>query len=36
MSTTFQALGLDEVFLKAIADLGFEKPSGVQEQAIPA
>lgn len=36
MSTTFQDLGLDEVFLRAIADLGFEKPSGVQEQAIPS
>lgn len=36
MNTTFQALGLDQNFLKAIADLGFEKPSGVQEQAIPA
>lgn len=35
MKTTFQDLGLDEVFLKAIADLGFEHPSGVQEQAIP-
>lgn len=35
MKTTFQDLGLDEVFLKAITDLGFENPSGVQEQAIP-
>src|SRR5690625_7213445 len=35
MKTTFEALGLDEVFLRAITDLGFETPSGVQEQAIP-
>lgn len=35
MKTTFEALGLDEVFLRAIADLGFENPSGIQEQAIP-
>lgn len=36
MKTTFEALGLDEVFLKAIADLGFENPSSIQEQAIPS
>ena len=31
----FKALGLNESLLKAITDLGFEKPSEVQQQAIP-
>jgi ATP-dependent RNA helicase DeaD len=31
----FEALGLDESLLNAIADLGFESPSEVQEKAIP-
>lgn len=31
----FQELGLDELLLKAIQDLGFENPSEVQEKAIP-
>jgi len=31
----FQELGLDELLLKAIQDLGFETPSEVQEKAIP-
>ena len=31
----FQALGLSEQVLKAVHDLGYEKPSPVQEQAIP-
>src|SRR5690554_1999537 len=33
--TTFKALGLEEHLLKAIADMGFETPSEVQEKAIP-
>ncbi|HLV46387.1 MAG TPA: DEAD/DEAH box helicase [Flavobacterium sp.] len=32
---TFQTLGLNEELLRAIADLGFETPSEVQEKAIP-
>ncbi len=32
---TFQDLGLNEDLLKAIADLGFETPSEVQDKAIP-
>lgn len=32
---TFKALGLTEPILKAIEKLGFEKPSEIQEQAIP-
>jgi len=32
---TFQDLGLNEDLLNAITDLGFEKPSEVQEKAIP-
>ncbi len=31
----FQALGLNDAILKAVADLGFTEPSDVQEQAIP-
>jgi len=31
----FKALGLDENILKAVADMGFETPSEVQEKAIP-
>jgi len=33
--TKFEALGLDKSLLDAIADMGFEKPSEVQEKAIP-
>ena len=33
--TTFQSLGLGDVFLQAIADLGFEQPSEVQQKTIP-
>ena len=33
--TTFQSLGLGEEFLQAIADLGFEQPSEVQQKTIP-
>ncbi|MGJ8550184.1 DEAD/DEAH box helicase [Winogradskyella wichelsiae] len=33
--STFQELGLNEDLLKGITDLGFEKPSEVQEKAIP-
>ncbi|WP_142783529.1 DEAD/DEAH box helicase [Changchengzhania lutea] len=32
---TFQDLGLNENLLRAITDLGFEKPSEVQDKAIP-
>lgn len=32
---TFQDLGLNEDLLNAITDLGFEKPSEVQDKAIP-
>lgn len=32
---TFQTLGLNEELLRAIADLGFETPSEVQDKAIP-
>jgi len=33
--TTFVALGLDPDLLTAVADLGYEAPSPIQEQAIP-
>lgn len=33
--TKFEALGLEQSLLDAIADLGFENPSEVQEKAIP-
>ncbi|GAA4239542.1 DEAD/DEAH box helicase [Postechiella marina] len=33
--STFQELGLNDDLLQAITDLGFEKPSEVQEKAIP-
>ncbi|SDL46606.1 DEAD/DEAH box helicase [Kriegella aquimaris] len=33
--TKFEALGLDKSLLNAVADLGFENPSEVQEKAIP-
>lgn len=33
--TTFQSLGLEDQFLQAINDLGFETPSEVQQKAIP-
>ncbi len=33
--TPFEQLGLQESLLNAITDLGFEKPSEVQEKAIP-
>jgi len=32
---TFENFGLDEVVLKGIKDLGFEKPSPIQEKVIP-
>src|SRR3954471_21550952 len=31
----FEALGLNEQLVQAVADLGFEKPSEIQEKAIP-
>ena len=33
---SFSSLGLSEQILKAIADKGYDKPSPIQEQAIPA
>ena len=33
--TAFKALGLEENLLKAIADMGFETPSEVQQKTIP-
>jgi ATP-dependent RNA helicase DeaD len=33
--TPFQSLGLSQNYLHAIQDLGFERPSEVQEQCIP-
>ncbi|TBN06323.1 DEAD/DEAH box helicase [Hyunsoonleella flava] len=33
--STFQDLGLNKDLLQAITDLGFEKPSEVQEKAVP-
>lgn len=33
--TTFQSLGLEDQFLQAITDLGFETPSEVQQKTIP-
>jgi ATP-dependent RNA helicase DeaD len=33
--STFQELGLNDLLLQGITDLGFEKPSEVQEKAIP-
>ena len=33
--TAFKDLGLEDYLLKAIADIGFETPSEVQEKAIP-
>lgn len=33
--TKFEALGLEQPLLNAITDMGFEKPSEVQEKAIP-
>ncbi len=34
--TTFADLGLSEATLKALSEVGYEKPSPIQEQAIPA
>ncbi|WP_415891750.1 hypothetical protein ACMXYN_10345 [Neptuniibacter sp. PT8_73] len=33
---SFSALGLSEFLLRALTDLGYEKPTPVQEKAIPA
>lgn len=35
MTKSFEELGLPENVLKAVADLGYESPTPVQEQAIP-
>ncbi len=34
--TSFKSLGLSTNLLKALKDLNFEKPTGIQEKAIPA
>jgi len=34
--TTFRELGLSEPFLEALTHLGYEQPTPIQEQAIPA
>ena len=31
----FTQLGLDERIVKALSDLGFTEPTGIQEKAIP-
>ncbi len=36
MSTSFADLGLSESTLRALRDVGYESPSPIQEQAIPA
>src|SRR6476660_1542689 len=36
MATSFADLGLSEPLLRALADVGYESPSPIQEQAIPA
>jgi ATP-dependent RNA helicase DeaD len=36
MATSFADLGLSESTLKALADVGYESPSPIQEQAIPS
>src|SRR5947209_5820253 len=36
MTATFPELGLSESTLEALRDLGYESPSPIQEQAIPA
>src|ERR1700704_2138755 len=36
MATSFADLGLSESTLQALADVGYESPSRIQEQAIPA
>src|SRR6187397_2972589 len=33
--TTFEVLGLEERLVKAIRELGFEKPTAIQQKAIP-
>lgn len=33
--TTFEVLGLEERLVRAIRELGFEKPTAIQEKAIP-
>ena len=35
MSSTFQDLGLSETTLAAVAQMGYDAPTPVQEQAIP-
>src|ERR1041384_1740272 len=34
--TTFADLGLSEPILQALRDVGYESPSPIQEQAVPA
>jgi len=33
--STFTELGLNDEILKALQDLGYEKPSEIQEKAVP-
>jgi len=35
VTTSFDELGLNDVLLSAIGDLGFETPTAIQEKAIP-
>ena len=35
MTATFKDLGLSEDILTALADVGYDSPSPIQEQAIP-
>ena len=36
IETTFSELGLDDRILKALSEIGYEKPTPIQAQAIPA
>jgi len=36
IDVTFKDLGLDPKILKALDDLGYEKPTPIQAQAIPS
>ena len=35
-STSFKQLGLDENLLRGVTEAGFEHPTGIQAQMIPA
>ena len=36
MNSSFDALGLSEALVRAVADLGYTQPTPIQQQAIPA